>query len=138
MHGGVVDKETVRLFAMLSQTFAMVAAEHDHSVPINPFLFQKPEKPPDLLIRESDLAVVRLCRIFATVRLGRTIRKVGIVEMNPKKKLILRILPQPVQRHIGDNIARPLHLVEIRFVQAAEVEVVVIEIKSLIESKARV
>ncbi len=138
MHGGVVDKETVRLFAMLSQAFAVVAAEHDHRVLINPFLFQKPEKPPDLLICESDLAIVGLRQIFATVRLGRMIRKVWIVEMHPKKKLLLRILRQPVQRHIGHNIARALHLIEIGFVQAAKVEVVVIKIKSLIQSKARV
>src|SRR5208283_2972997 len=39
---------------------------------------------------------------------------------------------------IGDDIARTLHLVEIRFVQAAEFEVVVIEVKPLIQSKPRV
>src|SRR6202171_4467680 len=113
MHGGVVDKESVRLFSMFSQAFTMVAAEHDHRVLINPFLFQKPEKSPDLFIRKSDLAIVRLRRIFATVRFGRMIRKVWVVEMHPKKKLLLRILRQPVQRHIGYNIARTLHLVEI-------------------------
>src|SRR6266478_2164023 len=101
MHGGVVDEESVRLFAMLSQAFTMVAAEHDYRVLINPFLFQKPEKPPNLLIRKSDLAIVWLRRIFATVRLGWMVRKVGVVEMHPKKQLLLRILPQPVQRHIG-------------------------------------
>src|SRR5207302_6202214 len=47
MHRSVVDKESVRLFAMLSQAFTMVAAEHDYRVLINPFLFQKPEKPPN-------------------------------------------------------------------------------------------
>ncbi len=58
--------------------------------------------------------------------------------MHPKKKLLLRILRQPIQRHIGHNIARTLHLVEICFVEAAEVEVVIIKIKSPIQSKARV
>src|SRR5258708_40240741 len=89
MHGGVVDKESVRLFAMLSQAFTVVAAQHDHRVLINPFLFQEPEKPADLFIRESDLAVVRLRRVVATVRLGRTIRKVRVVEMHPEEKLLL-------------------------------------------------
>src|SRR3979411_1080528 len=92
MHRCVVNKESVRLFAMLSQAFTMVAAEHDHRVPINPFLFQKPEKSPDLFISKSDFAIVQVRRILATVRLGRMVRKVWIVEMHPKKKLLLRIL----------------------------------------------
>src|SRR4029077_434452 len=138
MHGGVVDEESVRLFAMLSQAFAMVTAEHDHRVLINPFLLQEPQKPPNLPICKSDLAIVRLRRIFVTVRLGWTIRKVWIVEMHQKKKLLSRILGEPIQRDIGHNIARTLHLVEIRFVQATEVKVVVIKIKPLIESKVRV
>src|SRR5260370_16661070 len=112
MHRGVVDKESVRLFAMLSEAFTVVAAEHDHRVLINPFLFQESEKPPDLFIRESDLAVVWLRRIFATVRFGRMIRKVWIVEMHPKKKLLLRILRQPVQPHIAPNIPRTLHPID--------------------------
>ena len=138
MHGGVVDEKAVRPFAVLSQTFAMVAAEHDDRVPIDSFLFQEAEKPPDLFIGKRDFSIVGLCRILATIRLGRTIRKMRIVEMHPKKKLLLRILRQPVQRHIGHHIARTLHLVEIRFVQTAEIEVVIIKIKSLIQSKARV
>src|ERR1035437_4598333 len=101
MHGGVVDEEAVRLFAVLSQAFAMVAAEHDYRVPIDSFLFQEAEKPSDLFIGKRNFSIVGLCRILATIRLGRTIRKMRIVEMHPKKKLLLRILRQPSHAQLG-------------------------------------
>ena len=66
------------------------------------------------------------------------IGKVRIVQMHPEKKLLLRVLRQPVQRHIGDDVAGTLHLIEIRFIQAAEIEMVVVEIESLVQSEARV
>src|ERR1700726_3374953 len=111
MHGGVVDKESMRLFSMLSQALTVIAAKHDQRVLINSFFFQKTEQPPHLFIRKSNFAVVRLCRILAAVRLRRMVRKMRIIEMHPQEKLLLRILSQPVQRLISYNIARTLHLV---------------------------
>ena len=128
---------------MLSQAFAVISAEHDYCVLIDSFFFQKSHEAPDLFIGERDLTVVGLCRIFPGIGLGRMIGSVRVVEVHPQEKLPLRILRplvffEPVQRRIGDKVARALHLVEIRFVQAIEVEVVVVKIESLIQSKARI
>ena len=58
--------------------------------------------------------------------------------MNPEKERPLRVAAQPRQALIHDHVAGTLHGVEIRFVQTAEVKLVVVEVKSAIEPKARV
>ena len=63
---------------------------------------------------------------------------VRIVEVNPEKERPLRVAAQPRQALIHDHVTGSLHGVEIRFVQTAEVKLIVVEVKSAIEPKARV
>src|SRR5438874_6628803 len=58
--------------------------------------------------------------------------------MHPKEELLLIILAQPVERDIGHNVAGAFHFIEIRFLQAVEIKVVVVEIESMIQAKARI
>ena len=58
--------------------------------------------------------------------------------MHPKEELLLIILAQPIERDIGHNVAGAFHFIEIRFLQAVEIKVVVVEIESMIQAKARI
>ena len=59
----------------------------------------------------------------------------GVVKVHPQKKLLLVILVQPVERDIGDDIARPLHFINIRFLQPAEIEMIVVKIEAVVQAK---
>ncbi len=68
----------------------------------------------------------------------RAIGIVRVVEMHPEEELFLIILAQPIERDIGHNVAGAFHFIEIRFLQAVEIEMVVVEIESMIQAKARI
>jgi len=60
--------------------------------------------------------------VFGRIGLGRMIGKMRIVEMHPEKKLVARILGQPIKSDVGDNVSGTFHLVEVGFVETAEFE----------------
>ena len=123
---------------MLAQAFAMVAAEHNQRVLIQTLFLQKTQQAAQLLIRKGDFAVIGLSRVFPAVRLRRTIGKMRIIQMHPQEELLLRVLAQPVQRQVGHDVPRTLHLIQVGFFQTAEIKVVVIEIEPPIQSETRV
>ena len=62
----------------------------------------------------------------------------GIVEVHPEKEFFLIVVREPIQRSVGDDVARTLHFVEIGFLQAAEIEVIVVKIEPVVEAEAPV
>ena len=135
---GIVDEEAVGFLAVLSQALAMIAAENDHSVFIQAFGFQETNEPSYLRICEGDFTVVGTVLVFGRIRGRGMIGIVRIVQVHPEKKLLLIILAEPVQRHIGHHVAGTLHFFQVGFLQAVEIEVVVVEIESAIQSEARI
>src|SRR5205823_8342537 len=101
-------------------------------------LLQERQQPSDLRVGERNLAVVEASAIAAGVRLRRCVRKMGIVKVDPQKKGLPGSLLQPAQRLIHHQVAAPLSEVEIGFVEPAEVEVVKVGLKSLIQSESGV
>ena len=61
-----------------------------------------------------------------------------VIQVHPEEEFPLRILAQPIQSNIGYHIPGTLHRIEIRFLQPIEIEVVIIEIESLVEAKSRI
>ncbi len=110
---GVIDEEAVGFLAVLAQTFAMIAAENDHGVVIQSFGFQEMNEASDLRIRESDLTVVGTVFVFGCIWGRGMIGIMGIVQVHPEKEFFLIILAEPVQGHIGHQIAGTLHLFQV-------------------------
>ncbi len=143
MHGRVVDEKSVRLLPVLPQTFAMVSSEHNHRILIKPFLLQIPHQSANLLVRKRNLPIIGTVGILMFVGLGRVIRKMRIVQMHPQKKLLLRrlslpVLSQPLQRDGRHFISGTFHFVDVLLVQSAEIEVVVVKIETVVQSKPRI
>src|SRR2546426_3467763 len=101
-------------------------------------LLQEREQPPHLRVREGNLAVVEVSAIAAGVGFRRSVRKMGIVEVSPQKKRLRGSLLQTAERLIHHQVATPLGEVEIGFVEPAEVEVIEVGFKPLIESESGV
>src|SRR5258706_13574775 len=135
---GIVNKKTVVFFAVLAKAFPVIASEHDNGVSIQAIRLEKSNKPAYLRVRKSNFAVVRTLFVLFAVGSRRPIGIVRVVEMHPEKEFALPILTQPVQRHVGDHIARTLQLLQIRLLQPVEIEVIVVEVESLVQPKARV
>src|SRR5262249_22599701 len=96
MEGGVVDEKSVRLFAMLAEAFAMIAAQHNERVFVQTFLFQELQQAADLRIGKGDFTIVRTNFVLLTVRWGRPIWEMWVVEMHPKEKVFAGILSEPL------------------------------------------
>src|SRR5579862_5649196 len=123
---------------MLAQTFAVIAREQDDRVLIDAFLLKLANQASHLGVGESDLAIVETIFVLVAVGGRRTIGIMGVVEMHPEKELLLIVLVEPFKSLVGNCVSGSLHLVEIRFLQPAEIKVIVIEIESVIQSEARV
>ena len=135
---GVVDEEAMGFFSVLAQALAVIAAENDHGVLIQAFGFEEMNQASHLRIGESDFSVVGTVLVFGRIRGRGMIGIVRIVQVHPEKEFLLIVLAEPVQGHVGHQVAGTLHFFQIRFLQAIEVEVVVVEIESAIQSKARI
>src|SRR5215831_16170501 len=135
MQRGVIDKEAMSLFAVLTQDFTVIAAQDDHCALVQTLLLEKVDQSRDLRVRKRNLAVVRAILVLAVIWCGRPIRIMRIVKMHPEKKLLLIIFSQPVKRNIGHDIRGTFHFFQVRFLEPAEIEVVVIEVKSAIQAK---
>src|ERR1700751_1696389 len=138
MQRRVVDEETGRLLAVLAQPLPMISTKNDQRVLVQALFLQEAQQAANLSIGESDLSIVRMRFVLLTIRRGWTIWVVWIVQMHPEEKSPLIVLPQPVQHLVGDDVPRPLHFVEIRFLQSVEVEMVVIKVEATVQAEARV
>ena len=136
LQGCVVDEEPVSFLSVLTQAFAMISAENHERVLVQPFFFEEPQQTSNLRVGESDLAIVWPRCVLLAIWRRRTVGIMRVVQVHPQEKLLLIILAQPVQRHIGYDIARALHLVEISFQQTIEIEMVIIKIETVIQTEA--
>src|SRR5216684_2543183 len=134
----IVDEEAMSLLSMLAQAFAMISREYDQSVVIKPFCLQERDYAPKLRVREGNLTVVQPILILLAIRRRGLVRVMRIIQMHPQKELALRVLAQPIQRDVGYHIPGTLHRLEIRFLHPIEIEVVIIEIESLVQAKSRI
>ena len=83
MNGRVVNKESVLIFAMLAEGFAMIAEHDDQRRIIKTILLEPRDQTAEFMVGISDLAVVEMAAIFAAKRLGRIVRAVRVVKMEP-------------------------------------------------------
>src|SRR5262249_18812064 len=58
--------------------------------------------------------------------------------MHPQKERCARLFRQPVKGRVGDDVPGPLHLIEVRLIETAEFEAVVVEVEAVIEPEARI
>jgi len=58
VHGCVIDEKAVSFFAVFSEAFAMIAAEHDDGVLVDSFFFQEAQDAAELLVGKGDLAII--------------------------------------------------------------------------------
>src|SRR5438874_3113510 len=96
------------------------------------------QQAPQLRVRKGDLAVVEMSAIAAGEGFRRCVRKMRIVKVDPQKKGLPGSLLQPAERLIHYQVAAPLSEVEIGFVEPAEVEVIKVGFKPLVQSESGV
>src|SRR5690348_15811908 len=137
-YGGVVDKKTVLLLAVFAQGFAVVAEQHNPGVRIKPRTLQPFDEPRQLAVSIGNLAVVRVLSVLAEEGLGRVIRTMRIVEMEPEEEGPRAMLPQPREGRIHAGSGTALHQFRILFQQALRVELVVVVIKAAVQAPAAV
>ena len=61
-----------------------------------------------------------------------------IVQVHPQEEFVPYILSQPIQSNIRHHISGTFHLLKIRFLQTVEVEMVIVEIESLVQAEPRI
>ena len=81
-----VDEETVLDLTVLSQTLAMISRQHNEGVIRNTTTAESFQKSADLGVRVGNLTQVWLARVLRTVRFGRRIRRMRVVQVHPKKE----------------------------------------------------
>ncbi len=89
-----------------------------------------------MLVGKGDFSVVRAALVLAVEGRRRLVGRVRIVEVHPEKERLAGIARQPLHRLVHHHIPRTLHQVEIGVFQAVEIEVVVVKIKSLVQTEA--
>src|SRR5438046_9983033 len=95
----------MRLLAVLTQSFAMIAAKDDQCIAVQAFVLEKFNQAPNLRVGECDFAIIRTISVFFAVRSWRAIGIVRVVEMHPKEELLLIILAQTIERDKGHTLA---------------------------------
>ncbi len=143
MHGRVVNKEPMRLFAVLSQAFAVIArAARSPCSDTAPCLLRNRNSRPLArrqmqFRRRIDGSHIRCYTARADDR-----ENAGSYKCIHRKNFFCEFLrsssQSSSQRHIGHDVSWTLHLIEIRFVQPAEIEMIVIKIKSLVQPESRI
>ena len=104
MDDRLVDKETVRRFTVLAETFTVIADDH-HNRPIeHPALVEKRYDPRELEVDEADGAALWILAVRRGEFLGRFSRGVRVVEVEPRKEAAATHLLQPAERVIHDAV----------------------------------
>jgi hypothetical protein len=123
------------LLAVFAQRFAVVAHDDNHGVLQATAAGEKVDEPADLRVGGGDLSVVGALerrRKTRAIGLGRHVRAVRIVEVDPGEKRLIAFAGQPGQRVVDDLRARPLRRVEPgSHFKTRQVEVVVVVVESL-------
>src|SRR6266567_4327971 len=116
----------------------MISREYDQRVGVKSFCLQEGDQAPKLRVCEGNLTVVQPILIVLAVGRRRPVWIVRVIQVHPEKEFALRILAQPIQSNIGHHIPGTLHHIEIRFLHPIEIEVVIIEIESLVQAESRI
>src|SRR5690242_18650521 len=81
-----IEQNAVLRFAVIAESFAVIAAENNERFVVEPALLQFVEKLADIKIGGGDLAVIRARRVFRFERLDRLVRRVRLEEMKEEEK----------------------------------------------------
>src|SRR5271168_222323 len=130
----VVEKNAVRIFAMLSEGFAVVGHDGDDGVVVESAGAQLPEELPYCRIDVCDLAVVESVGVPGFIGLRRIVGMVGIVKMHPDKKWSLGMSGQPGKRVGRDIGASALSGGVAIFAGMARGETGIVSVESAIEA----
>ena len=106
VHRGLIEQIAMLLLAMLAETFAVIAGEHDRDRTVH-LLLKRGSESSELSIHERNLAVVRLFRIAAAKRFRRRVGIVRIVVVDPEKERLRRRPLQKVDRAIRRLLRGP-------------------------------
>src|SRR6185437_4657038 len=79
----IVEKDPMRIFAVLRQALAVVGQDSGDGVPGRVFLFDRVHEPAHLLVGVGDFSVVGPVLVFFFERRRRVIGHVRIVQMDP-------------------------------------------------------
>ena len=106
--GFVVEEDAVGIFAMSAEGLAVIGGDGHDGVVIKAAGFQLAHEFADYLVFIGDGSVVRLGGVFAFVGLGRIVRVVGVVEMDPEEERAAGMLAEPGEGTGDDLAAAPL------------------------------
>ena len=132
----IVNEESVFLFAVVTQAFAVITRQDDQRVRKALLLLQKRHQTTHLSIHKSDFPIIGASLVAADIGLRRLVRVVGIVQVNPKEERSLRFVLHPRQCFVYNGITWSFHDVCLLFVKVLEIEVVEVGLKALIQSIA--
>ena len=142
MGGRFVDEEAVRGLAVLAQHLPVIGDHDDHRVREAAVGAQGVDQPSHLQIHVRDLGVVgavsgsREPRLHA---LGRLVRRMRVVEMNPGEEALVAVLAEPCERAIDHVRPPPLDHVHGRRVRKlVEIELVEVAIEALRDPPASI
>ena len=124
---------------MFPQAFPVVGRDDDDGLVQDPLFPEAFQDLPDEGIHVSDLAVVQPPRppgILALVGLGRLVRGVGVVEMDPAEEPTVPVRFEPIEKGFGDLAPFTLDGIEADLLVLGEIEIVIVMTKTLAEAPA--
>ena len=134
--------KAVRPLAMTPEPLAMISDDDDDCAFVEARVAEPRQTSIHLLIREGDLPVVSSCRTArAKLRregLGWLVRRVRIVEMNPREERSALVAVQPTERGVHHLVGRPLYPGEIEVLEFPEIELIVVGSKALVEAPSAI
>src|SRR5712691_1733718 len=116
----------------------MVSGQDNQCVLIEFLLSEESQHAAHLRISKSNLAIVGLCFVLLVVGSRRPVGVMRIIQMDPEEKTLGVVVAQPGQGLVDHHITRALHGVEVCLIKPAEVKMVIVEVKSAVEPKARI
>ena len=117
----LVHEQSVRALAVFAQALSVIADEDDEGALAQVAGVEEGQHAADLRIHECDGALIPGRPVGPA--LGRVVRRVRVVEMQPSEKPRTRRRVQPGQRVIDDLVGRPPHIVEVEVIASSRVEV---------------
>ena len=130
----MVNEETVFLFAVLSQGFAMIAGKYDQHAVVKTLPLKVRHDPRQLTVGICNFPVVRCVCKTSTEGLGRVVSAVGIVQVQPEEKWFTAGGAQPFQSLVNTRASLPFHQPGIVLKEAAASENVIVEIEPSVQA----
>ncbi len=134
----VVNEEAVSALAMIPEALPVIAHDDEDRAVVDAERLQLRDEAPDLAVGKGNLAVIRTFLVARRERLGRPVRRVRIVQVNPGKERRALGFPNPRQGLVHHLVGRPLDRAERKAALRAEIEVVHVRIEALIDPPLRV